>query len=269
MFDIRLTRFASSPEYPEGAFQMRPFTKRARRFVNRLIERMPTAESIGVLLKEDSVILASARAAESWAQDAERQRMIVWRHTKAGAEASALVSRVDIGGGKVWMAITTYGADGQILTVEDLPTNPLTLQEADQFARQLEYKAARAGRELKPFVPKEPSVVELVRGRKTAVAWIVQPRKDRRWYGILYTPDDTPLRVLTRAPKKELRRILEEVRAEGERTGYPLHIVEGYDGLAAVDPHWDGRDTVMCDSPTCDALHDAHENVALNVTAGC
>lgn len=41
-----------------------------------------------------------------------------------------------------------------------------------------------------------------------------------------------------------------------------VHVIEGVQGVAMVDPDWDGSPTVPCANPQCDNTHDVHLLVA-------
>jgi hypothetical protein len=112
-------------------------------------------------------------------------------------------------------------------------------------------------------------IVDLVRSGESAVAWVTEDRG--RWYGIVFIPDGRRgIQVLGGGAKDdiskaEILRILEETRDE---SGMPLRIVEGVDGIAACDPHWDGSPTFVCRNPACGLVHDIDENTAINIIRG-
>jgi hypothetical protein len=220
--------------------------------------------------KGDALIFACEKHAETFAQMAEHQgRMVVWRHTARGT-VGAKVSRVELDAGNVWVTVTVYLPDGQIATVEDLPTNPLSRREADEFERMLRQGVANVG---KPVIDDTPptdrldsmTVVALVLSGDSAVAWVGE--RAGEWFGILYTPvadENQRVAVMTGGPegRDDLMHILTETRDE---SGMPLRIVDGFHGIAATDPHWDGKPTFVCSS--CTKEHDVHEMVAANLIA--
>lgn len=59
-----------------------------------------------------------------------------------------------------------------------------------------------------------------------------------------------------------VRRMLEET---AEETGMPVVITDGVDGIAATDPHWDGKPTFHCKDPRCGKTHDIHQMCAENL----
>lgn len=42
-------------------------------------------------------------------------------------------------------------------------------------------------------------------------------------------------------------------------------VTEGVEGIAVIDPEWDGEPTVVCANPQCGKVHDAHLRVAENL----
>jgi hypothetical protein len=62
------------------------------------------------------------------------------------------------------------------------------------------------------------------------------------------------------------REILRDV---SQQTGVLLVEIDGVDGLAVTDPHWDGQSVFICKNPHCGKLHDVHLNVAQNLFARC
>lgn len=44
-------------------------------------------------------------------------------------------------------------------------------------------------------------------------------------------------------------------------------VIEGIDGLAIIDPEWDGAETVTCANPECGEVHNVHLRVAENLFA--
>jgi hypothetical protein len=111
---------------------------------------------------------------------------------------------------------------------------------------------------------RENEIEALVRSKKSGVAWVI--KHAGRWYAIVFIPGQRSLGVIPYTSKDLLVRLLEETR---EETGLPLRIVQGIDGLAATDPHWDGNETFVCSNPRCRAVHSAHENVAKNLIQQC
>jgi hypothetical protein len=105
------------------------------------------------------------------------------------------------------------------------------------------------------------SIVELVHSQQSAVAWVT--RHEGQWFGIVFVPDaERGLQVLTGMTKPVLKKMLCEIR---EETGLPLRIIDGVDGIAATDPHWDGSSTFFCANPACGEMHDIHEMTAANI----
>lgn len=59
----------------------------------------------------------------------------------------------------------------------------------------------------------------------------------------------------------------EIVRDAARQAGAEVYEVEGVEGIAVVDPHWDGKPVAICRNPTCGTLHDAHLMTAENLYA--
>lgn len=102
-----------------------------------------------------------------------------------------------------------------------------------------------------------PSVAELVRSKESVVCWLV-PRGSS-WFGLAYFPGAPELQIMVGMTKPEITRLLKEVKKEMQ---IPLRIVEGTDGIAALDPEWEGERLVLCSDPACTKLHDVDELVA-------
>ena len=58
---------------------------------------------------------------------------------------------------------------------------------------------------------------------------------------------------------------LEELRAEIRDGAEDAIVTEGVEGLAVLDPEWDGKPTMSCSNPECRATHDVHLLVAENL----
>jgi len=58
---------------------------------------------------------------------------------------------------------------------------------------------------------------------------------------------------------------LEMLRAEIADAPAGVIVTEGVEGVAGLDPEWDGESTVTCANPQCGKIHDAHLRVAENL----
>lgn len=58
---------------------------------------------------------------------------------------------------------------------------------------------------------------------------------------------------------------LETLRAEIAEAPDGVIVTEGVEGVAVIDPEWDGAPTVTCANPQCGKVHDAHLSVAENL----
>jgi len=59
---------------------------------------------------------------------------------------------------------------------------------------------------------------------------------------------------------------LEALRAEiAENQAGGVIVTEGVDGVAVIDPAWDGEPTMTCGNPACGKVHDVHLQVAENL----
>jgi hypothetical protein len=58
---------------------------------------------------------------------------------------------------------------------------------------------------------------------------------------------------------------LEMLRAEIAEDPTGVIVTEGVEGVAVIDPEWDGEDTATCANPQCGKVHDAHLRVAENL----
>jgi len=58
---------------------------------------------------------------------------------------------------------------------------------------------------------------------------------------------------------------LEALRAEIAEDPAGVVVIEGVEGVAAIDPDWDGESTVTCENPQCGKVHDVHLRVAENL----
>lgn len=58
---------------------------------------------------------------------------------------------------------------------------------------------------------------------------------------------------------------LETLRAEIAEAPVGVIVTDGVDGIAVIDPEWDGEDTATCANPQCGKVHDAHLRVAENL----
>lgn len=58
---------------------------------------------------------------------------------------------------------------------------------------------------------------------------------------------------------------LEMLRAEIAEAPAGVIVTDGVEGVAAIDPEWDGESTVTCKNPQCGKVHDVHLTVAENL----
>lgn len=58
---------------------------------------------------------------------------------------------------------------------------------------------------------------------------------------------------------------LAQLRAEIAEDPVGVIVTEGVEGIAIIDPEWDGEPTVTCENPLCGKVHDAHLRVAENL----
>lgn len=102
------------------------------------------------------------------------------------------------------------------------------------------------------------SVAEVVRSKESVVCWLV-PRGSS-WFGLAYFPGAPELQIMVGMTKPEIMLLLKEVK---RKMKVPMRIVEGTDGIAALDPEWqDDERLVLCNDPACTKLHDVDELVA-------
>jgi hypothetical protein len=67
--------------------------------------------------------------------------------------------------------------------------------------------------------------------------------------------DNGKLQLMRPITREEYINLLAELRTVGN-----VEAVEGVQGIAVTDPHWDSKPTFRCGN--CEVLHDVHENVA-------
>ena len=96
-----------------------------------------------------------------------------------------------------------------------------------------------------------------------AHAWIVPPQGAiTEPVGILWSGDheggDLDVQVVLGAE-------LETLRAEIAEESAHVIVTEGVEGMAILDPEWDGEPTVTCGNPECGQVHDVHLRVAENL----
>lgn len=95
-------------------------------------------------------------------------------------------------------------------------------------------------------------------------AWIVPPQGTITepvgilWSGSHEEDADEDVQVMLGAD-------LETLRTEIAENITNVIVTEGVEGLAIVDPEWDGEPTVTCENPACGKVHDAHLSVAENL----
>jgi hypothetical protein len=58
---------------------------------------------------------------------------------------------------------------------------------------------------------------------------------------------------------------LELLRSEIAEDPASMIVIDGVEGIAIIDPDWDGEDTVTCENPQCGKVHDVHLTVAENL----
>jgi hypothetical protein len=98
-----------------------------------------------------------------------------------------------------------------------------------------------------------------------AHAWIVSPQGSITepvgifWSGSYEDEDDE-----ADGPQVQvvLGADLELLRDEIANNPAGVIVTEGVEGIAAIDPDWDGEPTVTCANPECGKVHDAHLRVA-------
>lgn len=93
-----------------------------------------------------------------------------------------------------------------------------------------------------------------------AHAWLVPPQGAiTEPIGILWSGShddaDKDVQVLLGAD-------LVTLRAEIAENPAGVIVIDGVEGLAVVDPEWDGEPTVTCENPQCGKIHDVHLSVA-------
>jgi len=59
----------------------------------------------------------------------------------------------------------------------------------------------------------------------------------------------------------------EIVRETARKAGTSLYEVEGVEGIAVIDPHWNGGPVAICGDPKCGTVHDVHLMTAENLYA--
>ena len=94
--------------------------------------------------------------------------------------------------------------------------------------------------------------------------WLVSPQGlITEPFGIMWSGEHEEDSVQT-VMGKELVSLREEI-SEMEDAG--VHVIEGVEGVAIIDPEWDGEPVVPCGNPQCTNTHDAHLLVAENLFA--
>ena len=89
-------------------------------------------------------------------------------------------------------------------------------------------------------------------------AWVIQPQGSiTETIGVLWSGDHEEDSV-----KVVLGIELETFRLDLARMKDEVHVVEGIEGIAVIDPDWDGEDTRTCANPACGKVHDVHLTVA-------
>lgn len=106
----------------------------------------------------------------------------------------------------------------------------------------------------------------------TARAWLVKPAgKITEPIAIIWIPGDEDCSPVTRVVRVGNDDGLEKTRASlnetSKETNLPVVITEGVDGIAAMNPDWDGKPSFRCDNPVCGQVHDVHLNFAQNLFA--
>lgn len=97
-------------------------------------------------------------------------------------------------------------------------------------------------------------------------AWIVPPQGlITEPVGILWSGSHEPDDDECEGVQVVLGAELEMLRAEIAEDPANVIVTEGVEGIAAIDPSWDGEDTVMCANPACGKTHDVHLKVAENL----
>ena len=96
-------------------------------------------------------------------------------------------------------------------------------------------------------------------------AWIIPPQGlitepvGILWSGSYGEDADEGVRVVLDTELEMLRTEIAEDPSVG------LIVIEGVEGIAIIDPEWDGESTVTCANPQCGRVHDADLQVAENL----
>jgi hypothetical protein len=97
-------------------------------------------------------------------------------------------------------------------------------------------------------------------------AWIVPPQGlITEPIGILWSGDHDDDKEADKGVSVVLGADLDTLRAELAEHPAGVIVTDGVEGLAVVDPDWDGEDVVTCANPQCGKVHDAHLRVAENL----
>ena len=94
--------------------------------------------------------------------------------------------------------------------------------------------------------------------------WLVPPQGlITEPFGIVWSGEhgEHSVQTVMGAELASLREEIPEMKESG------AHVTEGVDGVAMIDPEWDGEPIVPCANPQCSTTHDAHLLVAENLFA--
>lgn len=96
-------------------------------------------------------------------------------------------------------------------------------------------------------------------------AWLIPPQGCiTEPVGIMWsgTHDEDSVQVMLGADLERFRTELSEMEKDDDAH---VHVIEGVEGVAMIDPEWNGEETVKCGNPECGATHSAHLTVAENL----
>jgi hypothetical protein len=94
--------------------------------------------------------------------------------------------------------------------------------------------------------------------------WLVPPQgRITEPFGILWsgTHEEDSVQTMIGTELVSLREEIPEMKDAG------VHVIEGVEGIAIIDPEWDGKLTVPCENPQCLNTHDVHLLIAENLFA--
>jgi hypothetical protein len=92
--------------------------------------------------------------------------------------------------------------------------------------------------------------------------WLVPPQGlITEPFGIMWSGahEENSVQTMIGTELVSLREEISEMKDAG------VHVIEGVEGVAIIDPEWDGEPTVPCENPQCSNTHDVHLLVAENL----